>query len=115
MSSVGGTALCLACSHGRAAGLMRWADHCAPARCAALVLDTYREEGVLGAGSFRHLSSWAEMEPSKLGESPFACQAAKSDTATGPSGLFVSSVHREEPQGCFASKGDRVSGAPGSS
>lgn len=60
--------------------------------------------------SSRRLSGWAEMEPSKLGQSPSA--SSNSVAATGPSGLSVGSVHKEDPRGCIASKEDGVSGDP---
>lgn len=81
-------------------------------RCAALSLDTHREEGALGAGSCMHLPSWDEMEPRKLQASPSACQAAKSDVTTGPRTLAHSRTCREEPQGCIASKANGASRAP---
>lgn len=77
-----------------------------PGHTAVLGLDTCREEGVPGAGSCRHLPSWAETEPRKLG-SPTACHMAKSTATTGSS-----SACKEEPQGCAVSKCDGVFGAP---
>lgn len=68
------------------------------------------EDGAPGVGSCRHFPSWTKTEPRKLGESPAACQGAKSKTGTGST-----SMHMEEPWDCAASKGNGQSGVPESS
>lgn len=57
----------------------------------------HKKVGALGAGSYRHLPSWAGTGPRKLGEFPSACQAAKSPSgcqaatsdAAGPSRMEI--------------------------
>lgn len=84
--AVNGAALCLACSSSGAAQLMEWAGWCVSAQAQCTGAGTPGEEGVLGAGSCRQFPGWAEMGLRKLGGSPSAYPAAKSDTLPGQVG-----------------------------